>query len=133
MGAIWSFFVHTYATLAIIPIIPFVIIYFGYGAYKRDRKKGFRLAMDVTTFLLIGIDAALFDLLFDSKFGIYGILLVMLIGGGLLGNAQYRKRGTVDAKKIFRTIWRLGFFVLGLFYVLLVIIAIFTVLFSMNK
>lgn len=80
--------------------------------------------MDVTTALLIGCVAVLFDELFNSRFGIYGILLFMLLGGGLLGNAQFRKRGAVDAKKIFRTIWRLSFFTMSVLYIVFMCIGI---------
>ncbi|MGG1637808.1 DUF3397 domain-containing protein [Paenibacillus sp. MCAF9] len=124
MEMIWESIKHAYAYLAVIPIIPFTIILFGYGAYIQDRKKAFRLAMDVTTALLIGCVAVLFDELFNSRFGIYGILLFMLLGGGLLGNAQFRKRGAVDAKKIFRTIWRLSFFTMSVLYIVFMCIGI---------
>lgn len=121
---IWESIKHAYAFLAVIPIIPFAIILFGYGAFIQDWKKAFRLAMDITTALLIGCVAVLFDNLFSSKFGIYGILLFMLLGGGLLGNAQFRKRGAVDAKKIFRTVWRLSFFTMSLLYIVFMCIGI---------
>ena len=121
---IWESIKHAYAFLAVIPIIPFAIILFGYGAFIQDRKKAFRLAMDITTALLIGCVAVLFDSLFSSKFGIYGILLFMLLGGGLLGNAQFRKRGAIDAKKIFRTVWRLSFFTMSLLYIVFMCIGI---------
>lgn len=121
---IWESIKHVYAYLAVIPIIPFAIILFGYGAFIRDHKKAFRLAMDITTALLIGCVAVLFDELFSSKFGLYGILLFMLLGGGLLGNAQFRKRGSVDAKKVFRMIWRLSFFTMSLLYIIFMCIGI---------
>lgn len=121
---IWESIKHAYAFLAVIPIIPFAIILFGYGAFIQDRKKAFRLAMDITTALLIGCVAVLFDYLFSSKFGIYGILLFMLLGGGLLGNAQFRKRGAIDAKKIFRTVWRLSFFTMSVLYIVFMCIGI---------
>ncbi|HTG68869.1 MAG TPA: DUF3397 domain-containing protein [Candidatus Udaeobacter sp.] len=124
MEMIWESIKHAYAFLAVIPIIPFAIILFGYGAFIQDRKKAFRLAMDITTALLIGCVAVLFDSLFSSKFGIYGILLFMLLGGGLLGNAQFRKRGAIDAKKIFRTVWRLSFFTMSLLYIVFMCIGI---------
>ncbi|NIK75880.1 hypothetical protein FHS15_000980 [Paenibacillus castaneae] len=117
MDLVWQGIKYIYAYLAVIPIIPFAVIMFGYGAFIKDRKKAFRLAMDVTTAFLIGIVAVLFELIFGSKFGIYGILLFMILGGGLLGNAQFRKRGSVDAKKIFRTIWRLSFFTMSVLYI----------------
>ena len=115
---------QAYAYLAVIPVIPFAIILFGYGAYIKDRKKAFRLAMDITTALLIGCVAVLFEELFGSKFGLYGILLFMLLGGGLIGNAQFRKRGTIDGKKIFRTIWRLSFFSMSVLYIVFMCIVI---------
>ncbi|OMF36967.1 hypothetical protein BK133_07045 [Paenibacillus sp. FSL H8-0548] len=115
---------YAYAYMAVLPIIPFAIILFGYGAYIQDRKKAFRLAMDITTALLIGCVAVLFDDLFGSNFGIYGILLFMLLGGGLLGNAQFRKRGAVDVKKVFRTIWRLSFFSMSVLYIVFMCVAI---------
>jgi undecaprenyl pyrophosphate phosphatase UppP len=121
---IWEIIVNLYAILAVVPVIPFLLVYFGYAAYTGDRKKAFRLAMDVTTALLIGCVAVLFDSIFESSFGLYGILLIMLIGGGLLGNVQYRARGSVDVKRVVRAIWRLGFFLMGLFYVVLMCIGI---------
>jgi hypothetical protein len=80
--------------------------------------------MDITTAFLIGCVAVLFDRLFSSHFGLYGILLFMLLGGGLLGNAQFRKRGNIDAKKIFRAVWRLSFFTMSILYVVFMFILI---------
>lgn len=125
-----EFIKHLYAYMAVLPIIPFAIILFGYGAYIQDRKKAFRLAMDITTALLIGCVAVLFDDLFKSNFGLYGIMLFMLLGGGLLGNAQFRKRGAVDVKRVFRTIWRLSFFTMSLLYILFMFIGIGRMVFT---
>jgi len=119
-----------YAALALIPVIPFVIVLFGYGAVVQDRKKAFRIAMDVTTIFLIWCVAALFNLLFGSNFGIYGILLVMLLGGGLLGNAQFRKRGAVDVKRVLRTVWRLCFFAMSVLYIVFMFISIGKIVFT---
>lgn len=130
MEMIWASIKHLYAYLAVIPIIPFAVIMFGYGAYIRDRKKAFRLAMDITTLFLIGCVAVLFDSIFNSRFGLYGILLFMVLGGGLLGNAQFRKRGSVDGKKIFRTIWRLSFFTMSLLYIVFMCVGLGKMLFT---
>ncbi|BBH21237.1 hypothetical protein Back11_25820 [Paenibacillus baekrokdamisoli] len=127
---IWESIKHVYAFLAVIPIVPFLLIYFGFGAYTGDRKKAFRTAMDVTTALLIGCVAVLFDRLFNSSFGLYGILLVFLLGAGLLGNVQYREKGMINVKRITMVIWRVGFFVMGLFYVILMFIGIGRSLFT---
>ncbi|MFF2094359.1 DUF3397 domain-containing protein [Paenibacillus sp. NPDC058174] len=124
MAWLYGSITYLYAYLAVIPVIPFFLVFLGYSALTGDNKKAFRLAMDITTALLIGCVAVLFDNLFNSQFGLYGIILFMLIGGGLLGNAQFRKRGSVDVKRIFRTVWRLGFFSMSVLYLLLMLVSI---------
>ncbi|MHA6484740.1 DUF3397 domain-containing protein [Paenibacillus sp. strain BS8-2] len=116
--------------LAVFPIVPFAIVLFGYGAYIKDRKKALRMAMDVSTIFFILCVAGCFKLLFNSTFGFYGILLVMLLAGGLLGNAQFRKRGSVDVKRIFRAIWRLSFFAMSILYVVCMVVLLGKVVFS---
>ncbi|NBD22811.1 DUF3397 domain-containing protein [Paenibacillus glycinis] len=130
MQWIWESIKHVYAILAVLPVVPFVLVYFGYAAVSGDRKKAFRMAMDVTTALLIGCVAVLFNDVFDSRFGLYGILLVLLLGGGLLGNVQYRTKGNIDMSRIMRAIWRLGFFLMSFCYVILMCIGIGKSLFA---
>ncbi|MBD2844411.1 DUF3397 domain-containing protein [Paenibacillus sp. IB182496] len=124
MQWLWDGLVQTYAILAIVPVVPFALIYAGYAAYVGDRKKAIRLAMDVTTPLLIGCVSVLFNQIFNSGFGFYGILLLMLLGGGLLGNLQYRTKGKLDARRIVRAVWRIGFFAMSAMYVLLMAIGV---------
>ncbi|MCM3746328.1 DUF3397 domain-containing protein [Paenibacillus pasadenensis] len=108
-----------YALLAVVPFVPFALVYGISRWLTGDSKKAFRQAMDVTTVLLIGCVAVLFNRIFSNSFGLYGILLLMLLGGGLLGNMQYRKRGRIESGKLFRAVWRTGFFVMGVMYILL--------------
>jgi len=118
---LWESAKQVYAFRAVIPVVPFVLIYLGYSAYFGDRKKAFRLAMDITTALLIGCVTVLFNRIFGSSFGFFGILLMLLLGAGLLGNLQYRSKGRVNAKRIFRGVWRIGFFVMSMLYILFMI------------
>ncbi|RXZ77122.1 DUF3397 domain-containing protein [Paenibacillaceae bacterium] len=120
----WDSAKYFYASLALIPVVPFILVYLGSSAVTGNRKKAIRNAMDVTTALLIGCVAVLFNLIFGSSFGFYGILLIMLIGGGLLGNLQYRSKGVLDIKRVTRAVWRVGFFAMGFFYILLMLIGI---------
>lgn len=108
-----------YALLAVVPFVPFALVYGISRWFTGDSKRAFRQAMDVTTVLLIGCVAVLFNRIFSNSFGLYGILLLMLLGGGLLGNMQYRKRGRIESGKLFRAVWRTGFFVMGVMYILL--------------
>lgn len=119
MSRIWSVLAETYMVLAGLPFIPFLMTYI-IGIWRgMERKKAFHLAMDVTTVFLIGIVSALLSSRSGSSFGFFFIVLVMLIGAGLIGNAQTRVRGKINPPKIVRAVWRLSFFAMVLLYVLL--------------
>jgi hypothetical protein len=119
MSWIWNALTEAYMVLAGLPFIPFMIVYLVGVMRGMEKKKAIRLAMDITTVFLLGIVAALLSKLSGSSFGFYFIVLVMLIGAGLIGNAQNRIRGKINPSKIFRAIWRLSFFAMALLYILL--------------
>ncbi|RCX22810.1 uncharacterized protein DUF3397 [Fontibacillus phaseoli] len=112
--------------LAIIPVIPFVLVYFIASYVKKDKKAAVKLAMDVTTLFLILSVSALFNNVFGSKFGFYLILLVLLIATGLIGGAQNRLKGKVDMRRLVRAVWRLTFAGTGVAYILLFLISFIT-------
>lgn len=116
--------VHAYAALAIVPFAVFILVWFGVYLYNRDKKAATKTAMDVTTFFLVGVVSALYNDVFQSTFGFYLLLLVALLCFGLLGNLQYRKRGKIDARRIVRAIWRIGFFSLSVAYLLLMLLSL---------
>lgn len=116
---LWETLKTAYALLAMMPILPFAAIYLIGRLATGDRKRSLTLAMDITTALLIGCVAVLFNRLFSNSFGLYGIMLLMLLGGGMIGNLQFRKRGRVDVRMIVRAVWRVGFFVMGTMYIFL--------------
>lgn len=128
----WSIIGYIFSAIATIPILPFIIIYLGYGAIVKNRKKAIRMAMDISTLFFLLNVAALFNQLFNSSFSIYGILLVMLIGGGLLGNAHYRKGGIIPWKVILRVVWRITFFVTAFLYIILSIFVLFRLAFTVS-
>jgi hypothetical protein len=111
-------------TLSLIPIIPFLMVYFIGRGLKKDKKKTFMLAMDVTTFFLLLSVSALFNNLFDNGFGFYLILLIVLISTGLIGGAQNRLKGKVDGKRLFRAVWRLSFFFMSAGYLLFMFVGL---------
>ncbi|CAH0119576.1 MULTISPECIES: DUF3397 domain-containing protein [unclassified Paenibacillus] len=120
-----NFITSIFGSMAILPFIPFLAIWLGYGAWSKDRKRAFRLAMDVTTAFLIASVAASYNTIFGGQFGFYFILILLLVAAGLLGGAQNRLRGKIDARKLAKTIWRLTFFVMSVFYVIFLFIGIF--------
>lgn len=76
------------------------------------------LAMDVTTFFMLFSVSALFNNTFQSKFGFYLILLMLLIAAGLIGSAQNRWKGKVNGKRLLRAVWRLGFVSMSFGYII---------------
>jgi hypothetical protein len=124
MGALWEVVKQAYGYLSVLPFIPFAAVYIGTYLYSRDRKQSIQLAIDVTMVFLIGSVSGLFNQLFGGSFGFYGILLVMLIGAGLLGNLQHRTKGRFDPVRIVRIVWRVGFFVLAVLYIIFLIVGL---------
>lgn len=129
---VWDIIKYTFTSLATFPIIPFLITFFAYGIFQPERKKVIRLSMDVTTLFLIFNISALFNQLFNSSFGLFLILIVMLVAAGLLGNALYRKHGQLLWKKVLRVIWRLTFFISVLLHVVFMIIIILNLAFTVS-
>jgi hypothetical protein len=119
MGIIWKSLIDAYALLAVVPIIPFLLVYVVASIRGGDRKRAFSLAMDVTNAFLIGCVASLLNSRLNTNFGLFFIILLLLIGGGLIGNAQNRIRGKVNTAKLVRAVWRLSFFGMTAMYVLL--------------
>ncbi|GAA0135904.1 hypothetical protein YSY43_27440 [Paenibacillus sp. YSY-4.3] len=117
---------NTLTILAIVPIVPFLLVYFIHFYLKRDKKAALLLAMDVSTLFFILAAAALFNNVFKSGFGLYLIVLILLIAAGLIGGAQNRLKGKVDIKRMLRAVWRLAFAGTGVAYVLLFLISFIT-------
>lgn len=122
MGAL----VSSLIVLSMIPVIPFLFVYFIHFAVKRDKKAAIKLSMDVTTLFLILSVSALFNNVFNSTFGFYLILLILLVAAGLIGGAQTRLKGQVDARRLLRVVWRLAFAGTGIAYILLFLISFIT-------
>ncbi|MBE0343200.1 DUF3397 family protein, partial [Paenibacillus sp. 28ISP30-2] len=105
----------TIITFSILPFFPFLIV-FAVCRYllKMEKKKSLLISMDITTAFLILSVAALFNVIFASRFGFYLILLLLLLALGLIGGAQNRIKGKVDGKRLCRAVWRLTFIAMTL-------------------
>ncbi|MGG0823200.1 DUF3397 domain-containing protein [Paenibacillus turicensis] len=112
--------------LSILPVVPFLSVYYFCLYLDYSKKAAIMRAMDVTTFFLIISVSALFNMQFGSNFGFYLILLILLITGGLIGGAQNRKKGKIDMRLLLRAVWRITFAGTGLAYILLFLISMLT-------
>ncbi|WP_098742736.1 DUF3397 domain-containing protein [Paenibacillus sp. EZ-K15] len=107
-----------FQTLSSFPFIPFLLVYFVVLQRNKNRKQALELAMDVTTFFMLFSVSALFNNTFQSKFGFYLILLMLLVAAGLIGSAQNRWKGKVNGKRLLRAVWRLGFVSMSFGYII---------------
>ncbi|WP_306432949.1 DUF3397 domain-containing protein [Paenibacillus sp. J23TS9] len=113
---------NSFIFLSILPFFPFLLVYFIHYWWKHNKKTSLKLAMDVTTLFLIISVSALFNLTFDSRFGFYLILLLLLIAIGLIGSAQNRLKGRIDVQKMAKLIWRMSFIIMSFSYLLFTVI-----------
>lgn len=125
-----AFLVNFIAFLAVAPFISFFALWFVSYFIFRNKKKATALAMDITMFFLIAVVSVMFNEIFNSGLGFWLILLFFLIAAGLMGSAQTRLKGRVDAVKIYKVIWRIGFIFLGVLYILFIFIGIIKNIFS---
>lgn len=115
--------IFTLAT--IIPFVTFIILRVVLSRLMEDKKRAKDITIDVTTALLIFSVSAMFNVIFEPGIsGIWILLLAFLIAFGLAGGAQTRQQGQVDLAKTFRIIWRVGFLVLSLLYVIFFFVGI---------
>lgn len=121
-----GFLLTIFNTMSLIPVIPFGLVYFLAVRWGKDRKQAVKLAMDVTTLFLLFSVSALFNHTFQSRFGFYLILLVLLIAVGLIGSAQTRWKGKVDARRLVRVVWRLAFVAMSFCYVVFTFFGLIT-------
>lgn len=109
---------------SILPFFPFLLVYLGHYRWKNNKSTALLLAMDVTTFFLILSVSALFNNTFNTGFGFYLILLLLLIAVGLVGGAQNRIKGGIDLKRMSRAVWRMTFILMSVSYIIFAIVGL---------
>jgi len=108
-------------------LVPFVSFFAAWGItfwVTRDKKRSTHTAVNVTTLFLIGSVSVMTRQLFETGFGLWAVLLLFLIAGGLIGNMQNRLKGKINLYKIIKSLLKLGFVVLSACYILLICIGI---------
>jgi hypothetical protein len=108
-----------YTFLALVPFVSFFVAWGVVYGLTKNKKKATHTAIDVTTLFLIGSVSVLTKKLLGSEMGLWFVVLLFLVSGGLIGNLQNRMKGKIDLRKIVKTLLRLGFVVLSTCYVLL--------------
>lgn len=116
--------ISIYKALAYIPHLSFIVIWFLVYFIKKDKKKSTRLAIDITTVLLLGTVAMQMHTIFGSWFGFWFMLFIILLATGIIGRQQNDIRGFVYLPRILKILSRIGFVVLSFIYVVLLLISL---------
>jgi len=124
MRILWEWLANAYALISLVPFAIFILVWYAARWRFGDRKRATALAMDVTTFFLVGVVAGMLDLMGLKFGGIWFLLLLFLLTVGIIGNIQYRLRKKLDVRRQLRAAWRLGFLGLSAMYFLLILIGI---------
>jgi hypothetical protein len=113
-----------YTFLALVPFVAFFVVWGFVYWVTQDNRKATHRAIDITTFFLIGSVSVMTKYLFGTGYGLWAVILIFLIAGGMLGNLQTRVKGKINLLKIMRSLLRFGFIFLSACYILLLCIGI---------
>lgn len=122
----WLFEIITkaYAILAVVPFLSLLVSWFVTYKMTKNKKRATGVAADITTVLLVGCVSSMYYHIFQSTFGFYLILFACLVGFGIIGNIQFRTKGTIDHMRALRVILRVGFLSLSAAYIVLLLVGI---------
>jgi hypothetical protein len=124
MAAIKTWVLQVYAALAVVPFLTFIVIWFAAYLFFGDKKRPTRLAVDVTTFLLLGSVYKMSAGILSSTLVFWLAILVLLLAAGWIGSEQNKKRGKISVTKIFRVVWRFAFLVFSGLYLLFFLLGV---------
>jgi hypothetical protein len=107
------------ALVVTLPFMAFLLLYLGFYLFFQERQPALKWSIDITMLLLIFSVAVMYNTIFESSFGFWLILIVLIILVGVLGGLQNQIRGVMNIPKLIKGAWRLGFLLLTFSYFLL--------------
>lgn len=124
MDTFVSWIGKAFALLATIPFLTFFILYLAGTRFIKDRKRAFRLSVDVTTVLLIMAVGALWQYISASYVSWWAALALLTALYVLLAALQIWIRGRISWRRLLRRGWRIAFIIFAVMYVVFFIIGI---------
>ncbi len=111
------------AILATVPVITFLILFFIFKARTKKTTRSIQLAADFSALFFIIAVSTLFYILFENHF-IPWIVVSYLIVLLIVLFYQYVKNEEIIINRALRIVWRIGFIMMFMLYVLLFLITI---------
>lgn len=117
LASIWSYF---WATLTILPIIGFFLVYAIAFFIRKNHSNALKWSIHITNVLLIQAVSTLYGVIWPHALSVWlWIILLFLCIASLLGWMQFKVRGKLSLGKIGFSTWRLTFLLFGLAYIML--------------
>src|SRR5690625_751664 len=111
------------AILATVPVITFLVLFFIFKARTKKTTRSIQLAADFSALFFIISVSTLFYILFENHF-IPWIVVSYLIVLLIVLFYQYVKKEEIIINRALRIVWRIGFIMMFMLYVLLFLLAI---------
>lgn len=111
------------AILATVPVITFLVLFFIFKARTKKTTRSIQLAADFSALFFIIAVSTLFYILFENHF-IPWIVVSYLIVLLIVLFYQYVKNEEIIINRALRIVWRIGFIMMFMLYVLLFLITI---------
>jgi len=121
-----DFFLKTYGVFATIPILSFFLLYFLFISLNISKKSALNYAIYITTVFLISATSSQIKVIFGFEYGLWLILIWVLLIFSTLGLLQWKIKGYLKWKKILFSTLKLTFFSLSFFYIIFFIIGYIT-------
>ncbi|MBC1520446.1 DUF3397 domain-containing protein [Listeria aquatica] len=103
------------AWLMVCPVFLFFFFYLGLKWGLKSQPRALKWSADLTTFFFILADHFWMVQLFGRSFLLYILLVLFLVGIGIVVIFALRD-GELRLARVFRTYWRICFFIFALFY-----------------
>jgi hypothetical protein len=120
-----SVIINWYEWLAMLPFVPFILVWLAAYLVAGSSKTAVRAAMDVTFLFLVGSVARLLQELTGSSRWGWLILFMLLLSGGWIGRRQELSEGGFRFSRLYKWLSRTGFTVLAFLYLILLIATLF--------
>lgn len=119
-----GFFSSIIATFVTIPLLGYIIVFVICKLVTKQHRKSVRMAIDVTTLLLILAVHYFIIAIWDISL-LWVILLIMLFVAVIFVIVHWKIKHDIQFSIIFRGYWRFNFLLFSFFYIILIVYGLF--------
>ncbi|WP_338451955.1 DUF3397 domain-containing protein [Niallia oryzisoli] len=119
-----GFFSSIIATFVTIPLLGYIIVFVISKLVTKQHRKSVRIAIDVTTLLLIIAVHYFIKAIWDTSL-LWVILIILLIVAVVFVIVHWKVKHDIQFSKVFKGYWRFNFLLFGFIYIILIVYGLF--------